>query len=462
VPLVVRKSKNSSKNCYLCAVKFTDFNLSKSQLKSLADAGLETPTPIQERAFSVIMSGKDVIGIAQTGTGKTLAYLLPVLRMWKFQKHRLPQVLIMVPTRELVMQVVEEIERITSYQNVVAVGVFGGVNMKRHQAAIEDGLDVLVGTPGRIFDLALQGSLRFKEIRHLILDEVDELLALGFRPQLTKIIDILPKKRQNLLFSATMTEDVQEVIDTTFDYPVIIEAARVGTPLENIAQAVYNVPNYKTKLNLLQHLLLDKETYQRVLVFAPSKRLADMAYEQLLVDFEEEMGVIHGNKSQNFRFESLRKFHAGEIRILIATDLISRGMDIDDVSHVINLDTPTTAEDYIHRIGRTGRADKDGIAITFVREEEQELLQAAEALMQKTVEVLPMPEEVEVTEELIPEEMPNLRVPNVRVKMAPRGEGAFHEKKYKNTKVNLTRRELEEKRGRKKADRRSKKKKKKR
>lgn len=443
-------------------MKFTDFNLSKSQLKALAEAGLETPTPIQERAFPVIMSGKDVIGIAQTGTGKTLAYLLPVLRMWKFQKHRLPQVLIMVPTRELVMQVVEEIERITAYQTVVVVGVYGGVNMKRHQAVVEDGLDVLVGTPGRIFDLALQGALRFKEIRHLILDEVDELLALGFRPQLTKIIDILPKKRQNLLFSATMTEDVQEVIDTTFDYPVIIEAARVGTPLENITQAVYHVPNYRTKLNLLQHLLHDKETYQRTLVFAPSKRLADMAYEQLVPDFEEEMGVIHGNKSQNFRFEVLRKFHAGEIRILIATDLISRGMDIDDVSHVINLDTPTAAEDYIHRIGRTGRLDKEGVALTFVTDEEKPWLEAAEELMQKTVEVLPMPEEVEVSEELIPEEMPNLRVPNVRVKMAPRGEGAFHDKKFKNTKVKLTRRELEEKRGRKKADRRNKKKKKKR
>lgn len=441
-------------------MKFTDFNLSKSQLKSLADAGLETPTPIQERAFSVIMSGKDVIGVAQTGTGKTLAYLLPVLRLWKFQKHRLPQVLIMVPTRELVVQVVEEIERITTYQNVVAVGVFGGVNMKRHLAAVEDGLDVLVGTPGRIFDLALHGALRFKEIRHLILDEVDELLALGFRPQLTKIIDILPPKRQNLLFSATMTEEVEEVIESTFNFPVTIEAARVGTPLTNITQAVYHVPNYKTKLNLLQELLKDKETYQRALVFAPSKRLADMAYEQLLPDYGEELGVIHGNKSQNFRFESLRKFHAGETRVLIATDLISRGMDINDVSHVINLDTPSVAEDYIHRIGRTGRADKSGTAITFVTEEEKTYLKAAETLMQTTVDVLPMPEDIVISEELIPEEMPNLRVPNVRVKMARRGEGAFHEKKKKNTKVNLTRRELEEKRGRKKSDRRRKKKKK--
>lgn len=441
-------------------MKFTDFNLSKSQLKALADAGLETPTLIQERAFSVIMSGKDVIGIAQTGTGKTLAYLLPVLRLWKYQKHRLPQILILVPTRELVAQVVEEVERVTAYQTVAVVGVYGGVNMKRHLAAVEDGLDILVGTPGRVFDLALHGALRFTMIRHLIIDEVDEMLALGFRTQLTKIIDILPQKRQNLLFSATMTEDVEEVIETTFNFPVTIEAARVGTPLENITQAVYHVPNYKTKLNLLQQLLRDAETYQRVLVFAPSKRLADMAYEQLLPEYGEDLGLIHGNKSQNFRFESLRKFHAGETRILIATDLISRGMDISDVSHVINLDTPSIAEDYIHRIGRTGRADKEGTAITFVTEEEKTYLSAAEALMQKTVDVLPVPEDLEVTDELIPEEMPNLRVPNVRVKMTPRGAGAFHEKKYKNTKVNLTRRELEEKRGRKKSDRRKKKKKK--
>jgi len=426
----------------------------------LAEEGLETPTLIQERAFSVIMSGKDVVGIAQTGTGKTLAYLLPILRMWKFRKDPLPQILILVPTRELVEQVVSEIERITTYQNVVAVGVYGGVNFKRHQAAVEEGLDVLVGTPGRVFDLLLHGSLKPKAIRHLVLDEVDELLALGFRPQLTKIIDVLPPKRQNLLFSATMTEEVQTVIEDAFDFPITIEAAPTGTPLENIEQWVYPVPNYYTKLNLLIHLLADEETYTRALVFAPSKRLADVAYETLEPHFGEKVGVIHANKSQNYRFERLRQFDSGEHRILIATDLISRGMDISDVSHVINIDMPDQAEDYIHRIGRTGRADKSGVAITFVNKEEETYLKAAEELMQKEVDRRAFPEEVEVSEELVPEEMPNLRVPNVRVKLATKEAGAFHQKKKKNTKTALTRRELQEKRGRAKANRRRKQRKK--
>lgn len=431
------------------------------QLKALEEAGLETPTVIQERAFSVIMSGKDVVGIAQTGTGKTLAYLLPVIRMWKFRKDPLPQILILVPTRELVEQVVGEINRITTYQNVVAVGVYGGVNLKRHQAAVEEGCDVVVGTPGRVFDLLLSGSLRPKAVNHLIIDEVDELLALGFRPQLTRIIDVLPHKRQNLLFSATMTEDVEEVIKDAFEFPVTIEAAPTGTPLENIQQWIYPALNYRTKLNLLAHLLQDEEAFHRALVFAPSKRLADMAYEQLEPLFGEKVGVIHANKSQNYRFERLRQFDSGEHRILIATDLISRGMDISDVSHVINLDMPETPEDYIHRIGRTGRADKDGVSITMVREEEEDYLKAAEELMQKTVERLAFPEEVEINEELIPEEMPILRVPNVRVKLATKKAGAFHEKKKKNTKSVLTRRQLEEKRGRIKSSRRKKRKKKK-
>ncbi|MEL7424053.1 MAG: DEAD/DEAH box helicase [Bacteroidota bacterium] len=441
-------------------MKFEDFNLHNAQLKALAEAGLETPTVIQERAFSVIMSGKDVVGIAQTGTGKTLAYLLPVVRQWKFRKDPLPQILVLVPTRELVEQVVGEINRITTYQNIVAVGVYGGVNLKRHQATVEDGLDVLVGTPGRVYDLLLAGSFRPKAIRHLILDEVDELLALGFRPQLTKIIDLLPAKRQNLLFSATMTEEVQIVIEDSFNFPVQIEAAPTGTPLENIDQAVYLVPNYRTKLNLLAYILQDAETFKRALVFAPSKRLADLAYEQLEPQFGERVGVIHANKSQNYRFERLRQFDSGKHRILIATDLISRGMDISDVSHVINLDMPEASEDYIHRIGRTGRADKEGASITMVRNEEEAYLAAAEEMMQKTVTRLPFPEEVVLSEELIPEEMPNLRVPNVRVKLATKKAGAFHEKKKKNTKVALNRRQLQEQRGRVKANRRKRRKKK--
>ncbi len=439
-------------------MQFSDLNLSKPLLAALSDMGLETPTPIQERAFSVIMSGSDVIGIAQTGTGKTLAFLLPVLRLWQFRKTRFPQTLIVVPTRELAVQVAEEVEKLTAYMSVEVAAVYGGVNMNNHKVVVERGLDILVGTPGRLLDLAYHGSLNLKTIRHLIIDEVDEMLELGFRTQLTNILDLLPEKRQNLLFSATMTPEVEEIIENTFNFPVTIEAAPVGTPLENITQYVYQVPNFYTKINLLRHLLQDRETYHRVLVFAPSKRLADVAYEKLTPDFPEEIGVIHSNKSQNYRFESLRKFQAGEHRVLIATDLVSRGLDLSDVSHVINIDTPEVPENYIHRIGRTGRADKTGIAITFSTEEEAAALQATEELMKHKATPLSLPDEVPISEQLIPEEMADTFVHNVQIKLDTTAPAAFHEKKKKNTKIQLTRKQIDEKRRQPKLGRKKKKK----
>lgn len=437
---------------------FEDLNISRLQLRALEDAGLTTPTPIQEKAFPVIMSGSDVVGIAQTGTGKTIAYLLPTLRMWKFRKDRFPQVLIIVPTRELVVQVVEEIERLTTYQNVVTVGVYGGANINKQKDDIDAGLDILVGTPGRTLDLALHGTLSFKAIKRVIIDEMDELLELGFRPQLQRIFDQLPEKRQNLLFSATLIPEIGQFIEESFDFPQTIEAAPSGTPLEKIEQLAYAVPNFNTKVNLLKILLKDKQSFHRVLVFAPGKRLADVLHEDLSQQFEDEISVIHGNKSQNYRFESLRAFQSGESRILIATDLVSRGLDLSDVSHVINLDLPEVAENYVHRIGRTGRADKHGVAITLYAPYEAEKLQAAEALMQTQLKVLANPEDLEVSDQLILEEMPDNKVANVRVKLDTTKAGAFHNKSKRNSKVNLTRRELEEKRGRKRGKKKSNKK----
>lgn len=433
---------------------FTDLNLSNPLLNALADAGLTEPTLIQERAFSPILSGRDVVGIAQTGTGKTLAYLLPVLRLWKFQKHRFPQVLILVPTRELVVQVTEELERLTTYMNVVALGVYGGTNMNPQKNAVEAGLDVLVGTPGRVLDLALHGTLKFKEIKRLVIDEVDEMMELGFRPQLSRIFDLMPNRRQNLLFSATMTSEVEKIIEDTFNTPEYVEAAASGTPLENIQQLGYRVPNFNTKVNLLSHLLKDAITYERVLVFAPGKRLADLIFERLDGELPGHVGLIHGNKSQNYRFNSLRGFQAGEHRILIATDLVSRGLDIENVSHVINVDTPEIPEDYIHRIGRTGRADKHGISITMTTADEAPRLEAAEELMDKKVEQLPFPEEVVVSDQLILEEMPEQRVANVRVKLDTTEAKAFHEKTSKKTQ--LTRFEIRENRARPKGKRKKK------
>ena len=429
---------------------FSDLNLGNPQLNALDDLGLHVPTPIQARAFPVIMSGKDVVGIAQTGTGKTIAYLLPLLRQWKFRKDPYPQTLVIVPTRELVVQVTEELDKLTAYQNVVTVGVYGGVNLKQHAAEVERGCDFVVGTPGRLYDLIITGSLKFRALRHLVIDEVDELLELGFLPQLTKIFELLPEKRQNLLFSATMVLEVEQVIDDTFNFPVTIEAAPSGTPLDNIEQFGYRLPNFNSKVNLLRHLLQDADSFNRVLVFTPGKRFADRIQEQLADDFPDAIGVIHGNKSQNYRFNSLERFQSGEHRVLIATDLVSRGLDLSEVSHVINIDTPEQAENYMHRIGRTGRADRPGIAITFTTPDEAPRLAAIESLMDRRVTRLEVPAGVPMSDELIEEELPQSTQPIVEVKLDVSDKGAFHEKKEINKKRPMTRQELQEYRRRKK------------
>ena len=416
---------------------FNDLNLNNPLLNALSDLGFTEPTPIQQKAFSVAMSGKDVVGIAQTGTGKTLAFLLPCLRMWTFSKEKHPQILIIVPTRELVVQIVEEVEKLTTYMNVVVLGVYGGVNIKPQMAALGNGLDVLVATPGRLLDLILKSAVKVKYVKRLVIDEVDEMLSLGFRPQLIRVLDFLPTNRQNLMFSATMTEDIQFLIDDFFNKPQIVEAAPTGTPLSNINQTAYYVPNFNTKANLLG-ILLDNKELTKVLVFTGSKKLADLLYEQLADKFGDEMGVIHSNKAQNTRFETVKQFQSGAYRILIATDIIARGLDIAEVSHVINFDTPEIPEDYIHRIGRTGRADKKGIAITLITEKERENQALIEELMQYKIAIETLPEGLVISDVLIEEEIPKVFMKTIQVKLPkPEERGAaFHEKSAKNSKLN--------------------------
>ncbi len=417
---------------------FEELNLTKPLLNALQDVGYTTPTTIQAKAFSVIMSGKDVLGIAQTGTGKTVAYLLPSIKHWKYDKEKLPQILVLVPTRELVVQVEEEAKKLTKYTNADVVGVFGGVNMKPQAALLKAGSDIVVATPGRLLDLVLNGALNLKNVKRLVIDEFDEMLNLGFRPQLIRVLDLLPKKRQNLLFSATVTEDIEELVTTFFNFPVKIEAARTGTPLEKIIQQGYSVPNFNTKVNLLEYLLKKDDTMTKVLVFTDTKRLADQLYKNIEKHFPENIGVIHSNKSQHQRFEAVNKFHNGDFRILIATDVIARGIDIAEVSHVINFDTPEVPEDYIHRIGRTGRADKNGNAIIFISKKEKPSQTKIEKLMKMKIPMEKLPEEVEVSKELIIEELPVVKQKVIVVK-APKKETvgpAFHEKSAKNSKVN--------------------------
>lgn len=417
---------------------FRDLNLNSSLWNALDDLGMTQPTAIQEKVFSPILAGKDVVGIAQTGTGKTLAYLLPLLRLWKFSKTPHARILIIVPTRELVAQLVETIEGLTAYMNVKATGVYGGTNIKTHRRNVNEGVDIVVGTPGRLMDLMLEGTIKGKYLHKLVIDEVDEMLNLGFRTQLKNIVDLLPPKRQNLMFSATMIEEVEQVIHQFSEFYEKIEAAPSGTPLDNIDQFIYEVQNFNTKANLLELLLNINADMKKVLVFMASKKMADALYERMQDGFEEKMGVIHSSKSQNNRFDTVNKFQDGSYRFIVATDIVARGLDVSEVTHVINFDMPDVAEKYMHRIGRTGRAKQKGIAISFVAEKENDYRSAVETLMDLKITILPNPEELEISEELIQLEIPVEFVPfnNHKIKKVIPSGPAFHEKKAKNKKEN--------------------------
>ncbi|MCO6163986.1 DEAD/DEAH box helicase [Flavobacterium sp. NRK F7] len=417
---------------------FLDFDLPKSLQKALDELGFVTPTPIQEKSFSVILSGRDMMGIAQTGTGKTFAYLLPILKQWKFQNSESPRVVILVPTRELVVQVVEEVEKLTQFMSVRTLGIYGGVNINTQRKELAQGVDILVGTPGRTMDLALDGVLRFDALQKLVIDEFDEILNLGFRVQLTSILSMMKSKRQNIMFSATMTEDVDDVLDEFFEFPEEVSLAPSGTPLEQITQKVYHVPNFLTKMNLVKHLLATDETTERVLLFVNNKRIVDVAFEILEEEFPGQFGVIHSNKSQNYRLTTMANFQNSEIRGIITTDVMARGLDISDITHVFNLQFSEIPEQYIHRIGRTGRADKEGMAISLVAPYEEEQLLAAEMLMDMEIDVLEMPETVAVEEKKLEFEKDKRRFKSIGKKINLENKGAaFHEKKDKNKKVNL-------------------------
>jgi ATP-dependent RNA helicase RhlE len=418
---------------------FEELNLSKPLLKALADLEYIYPTPVQKKAFSVVMSGRDVVGIAQTGTGKTFAYLLPLLTQLTFSDQKDPRILILAPTRELVLQIAEEVKKLTKYKQVRSVEIYGGTNINTQKQLVFNGADVIVATPGRLFDLVTSGLLRLKSIQKLVIDEVDEMLNLGFRAQIISLMERLPAKRQNLMFSATLTNDVGAFIANSFQNPIKIEIAAHGTPIEKIIQRAYHVPNFNTKVNLLEILLSAQDEFSKVLVFVSTKKLADRLYEQVVKKFPDQIGVIHSNKSQNTRINTLKRFQEGTHRVLIATDIIARGLDITDVTHVINFDTPEVPGDYIHRIGRTGRADKDGVAITFFNEKELLFQTEIERLMNKGIPMESLPANLIISHVFSEDEKPTTLYNKDYLKTSPttKSQGAFHEKKGKNKKINL-------------------------
>jgi ATP-dependent RNA helicase RhlE len=348
-----------------------------------------------------------------------------------------PRVMILVPTRELVVQIAAEVEKLTQFMSVRTLGVYGGVNINTQKKAVYSGIDILVGTPGRIMDLALDNVIRFDSLQKLVIDEFDEILNLGFRSQVTSILSMLKNKRQNILFSATMTEEVDEMLEEYFDFPEEVSLAPSGTPLEQIEQLGYKVPNFLTKVNLIIELLKD-DAFERVLLFVNNKKTADLLADKLEEVFPDQFGTIHSNKSQNYRLQTMATFQAGEIRGIVTTDVMARGLDISDITHVINVEFPEIPEQYIHRIGRTGRADKSGIATSLISPREEDIMIEAEVLMEKEISFIPFPSSIEVSVRLLEFEKDKKKQMKFLLKK-PKLEGgaSFHEKIDKNKKVNL-------------------------
>lgn len=410
---------------------FENFKLNKQLLTAIAEAGYTKPTPIQEQAIPLALSGQDLLGIAQTGTGKTAAYLLPILFKLKYAQGNHPRALILAPTRELVMQIAEEVARFGKYTGLRCVSLYGGLGPKTQIEVLQSGVDLIVSTPGRFLDIYSRGEIFTRDLKTMVMDEADKMLDMGFMPQIRAILEVIPVKRQNLLFSATFNAKVEKLSEEFLEFPERIEIAPQATTAESIKQLKYRVPNLKTKIHLLEHLL-KQEQMQRIIVFTKSRKTAEAVSNYLDRKTAGEVKVIHANKGQNSRINSMDLFKAGDVRILVATDVASRGLDISEVSHVVNFDVPLIYEDYVHRIGRTGRADKEGEAITFVNPAEEYHFEKIEGIIRMTVPEEAIPAEVEITATPFAEKQEYEREIDLQKrKENPDFKGAFHEKRAK-------------------------------
>ncbi|MBF9255180.1 DEAD/DEAH box helicase [Pontibacter sp. 172403-2] len=409
---------------------FEDFKLNKQLLNAITEAGYEKPTPIQLQAIPLIMAGHDILGIAQTGTGKTAAFLLPLLMKVKYAQGQHPRALIIAPTRELVMQIEENITLLAKYTGLRHTAIYGGLGPKTQIETINQGIDILVATPKRLMELYLKGDLILKELKTLILDEADKMMDMGFMPQIRQLLEVIPRKRQNLLFSATMPDKVVQLSEEFLEFPVRVEVTPQATPVETVSQVLYQVPNLRTKIELLEYLIQDTEALNRVIIFTRSKKNAESVSKFLEHRNYGEVRAIHGNKGQNTRINSMEAFKGGEVRFLVATDVAARGIDVSMVSHVINFDVPLIYEDYVHRIGRTGRAENVGAAITFANEVEMYHIHQIEKLIRMQIPVLPLPAAVKVFETPFEEAQEMARETDfIKRRDNPDFKGAFHEKK---------------------------------
>jgi ATP-dependent RNA helicase RhlE len=372
-------------------MQFSDLSLIDPILKALAEEGYTTPTPIQEQAIPILLSHRDLLGCAQTGTGKTAAFAIPILQLLNEERSksaggpRRIKTLILTPTRELAIQIDESFKAYGRHLNLRSTVIFGGVSQHAQVNTLKAGVDVLIATPGRLLDLMNQGFINLRDVQFFVLDEADRMLDMGFIHDVKKVIAKLPTRRQTLFFSATMPPDVAKLADTILSNPAKVEVTPVSSTADTIEQALYFVGK-EDKRKLLAHILDDKSV-KSALVFARTKHGADKVVKDLLrTGFKAE--AIHGNKSQNARQRALSNFKSGETRVLVATDIAARGIDVDELSHVINYELPNIPETYVHRIGRTGRAGHDGIALSFCDEEETEYLRDIHKLIGKRVPVI--------------------------------------------------------------------------
>lgn len=409
---------------------FQALKLSNKLLQALQEAGHTTPTPIQQKAIPLILQGHDVLGIAQTGTGKTAAYLLPLLMQLKHATGTYPRALVLATSKELVIQIAHNLAALAKYTNLRHACLYGGVGPTQQIEVVKQGIDLLVATPGRLLDLYQRNALHLRAVRHLVLDEADKLLGTSFLSQLRSILELLPNKRQHLLFSATMAAQVMKLSEEFSAWPEKAIVTPQATPVATVSQQCYQVPNVATKAQLLALLLADTAVFSKVIVFTHTRKTAEHTAHFLRRKVTGEVRVIHANKGQNTRINALNAFQAGTVRILVATDVAARGIDVSQVSHVINFEVPTLPIEYIHRIGRTGRAENTGQAITLANPSEMYYIRQIEKLMRQKIPVAPRPPALVVALTSFEEAQVMARAIDwQRQKEDPSYQGAFHKKK---------------------------------
>ena len=408
---------------------FSDLKLTRQYLNAIEDLGFTDVTPVQQKAIPPILAGQDVVAVAQTGTGKTAAYMLPLLKRLNYAQGDSIRALILVPTKELVLQVEEMSMALAKYTDLRITAIYGGIGWKAQAEKIESGTDVLISTPGRFKELYFKGVIDTKKIQILVLDEADKMMDMGFINQLRDILEVIPVKRQNLLFSATFNQKVEDLSHEFLEFPTKIEVAETATTADDIEQYSYELQNERSKIEFLKELLSDEEEFTRVLVFVRSKNTVENIAKYVARKTETEIKTLHSNKGQNTRINSMQAFKNGEVRILIATDVASRGIDVTGVSHVINFDVPRNYEDYVHRIGRTGRAKMSGVAISFVNKAERYHLKKIEELIRTPIERRTLPFKIPDFPTLKGENKGmELEIDFQKRKENPDYKGAFHER----------------------------------